>query len=81
MTYTSVGVAEQPDALPQLRLAQTVSGDFFGVLEVEPRLGADISAKRIAFPAATAVAVLAYQMCGTALLFSGPEDCWPHRFG
>ena len=52
LTYTSVGVAEQPDALPQLRLAQTVSGNFFRVLEVEPALGRTFSTEEDAFPAA-----------------------------
>ena len=30
--YTQVGMTEQRDALPQLRLAMTVSGNFFRVL-------------------------------------------------
>jgi macrolide transport system ATP-binding/permease protein len=62
LTYTSVGVAEQPDALPQLRLAQTVSGDFFRVLEVEPVLGRTFSSQEDRVPGRDAVAVLGYEM-------------------
>jgi predicted permease len=59
-TYTFVGMAEQPDALPQLQLAQTVSGNFFRVLEIEPALGRTFSVDEDRVPGRDAVAVLAY---------------------
>lgn len=62
VTYTPVGVADRPDALPRLRLAQTVSGNFFDVLQVEPLLGRTFSAAEDRVPERDAVAVLAYEM-------------------
>ncbi|HLK22705.1 MAG TPA: ABC transporter permease, partial [Bryobacteraceae bacterium] len=59
VTYTPVGVADHADALPQLRLAQTVSGNFFGVMQVEPLLGRTFSAEEDRVPGRDAVAVLA----------------------
>lgn len=60
-TYTFVGMSEQPDALPQLRLAQTVSGNFFQVLGIEAALGRTFSADEDRVPGRDAVAVLAYE--------------------
>lgn len=62
VAYTSVGMTEQPDALPQLRLAQTVSGNFFRVLEIEPVLGRAFSVDEDSVPGRDAVAVLGYDM-------------------
>jgi len=59
--YTFVGLAEQPNALPQLKLAETVSGNFFRTLEVEPVLGRAFSADEDRVPGRDAVAILAYE--------------------
>src|ERR1700683_5450243 len=56
--YTFVGVAEQPAAQPQLRLALTVSGNFFHVLEIAPALGRTFTAEEDRVPGRDAVAVL-----------------------
>jgi macrolide transport system ATP-binding/permease protein len=65
--YTFVGMAEQPDALPQLRLALTVSGNFFQVLELAPAAGRTFTAEEDRVPGRDAVAVLSY-------------DAWQQRF-
>ncbi len=59
--YTFVGMAEQPNALPQLRLALTVSGNFFRALELEPALGRAFAAEEDRVPGRDAVAVLSYE--------------------
>jgi len=61
VTYTFVGMAEQTNALAQLRLAQTVSGNFFRVMEIEPVLGRAFSPEEDRVPGRDAVAVLAYE--------------------
>ncbi len=66
--YTFVGMAEQPAALPHLRLALTVSGNFFETLEVVPALGRTFTADEDRVPGRDAVAVLSY-------------DTWQQRFG
>ena len=58
--YTFVGMSEQPNALPQLKVAQTVSGNFFRVLDVRPMLGRAFSADEDRVPGRDAVALLAY---------------------
>ena len=65
--YTFVGMAEQRDALPQLRLALTVSGNFFSTLEVAPALGRTFTQDEDRVPGRDAVAVLSY-------------DAWQQRF-
>jgi len=65
--YTFVGMAEQRDALPQLRLALTVSGNFFQTLEIAPALGRTFSVEEDRVPGRDAVAVLSY-------------DTWQNRF-
>ena len=50
VTYTFVGMAERPDALPQLRLAQTVTGNFFRVMDIQPALGRGFSAEEDRVP-------------------------------
>ena len=65
--YTFVGMAEQPAALPHLRLALTVSGNFFETLEVVPALGRTFTADEDRVPGRDAVAVLSY-------------DTWQQRF-
>ena len=58
--YTFVGMAEQPDALPQLRIAQTVSGNFFRMLAIQPVLGRGFSVEEDRVPGRDAVAVVSY---------------------
>ena len=65
--YTFVGMAEQPAALPHLRLALTVSGNFFQTLEVVPTLGRTFTADEDRVPGRDAVAVLSF-------------DTWQQRF-
>jgi predicted permease len=67
-TYTPVGLAEKPDALPQLRLALSVSGNFFQALGVEPALGRGFSAEEDRVPGRDAVVVLSH-------------DTWQQNFG
>jgi len=59
-TYTLVGMAEQREALPQLRLALTVSGNFFQALGVEPALGRSFSPEEDRVPGRNAVAILSH---------------------
>jgi macrolide transport system ATP-binding/permease protein len=58
--YTQVGMAEQRDALPQLRLALTVSGNFFQVLGLNAVRGRTFSQDEDRVPGRNAVTVLAY---------------------
>jgi macrolide transport system ATP-binding/permease protein len=58
--YTQVGIAEQRDALPQLRLAMTVSGNFFRVLGLDAVRGRTFSDDEDRVPGRDAVAVLSY---------------------
>jgi predicted permease len=58
--YTQVGMAEQRDALPQLRLALTVSGNFFQVLGLNAARGRTFSQDEDRVPGRNAVTVLAY---------------------
>jgi predicted permease len=55
-----VGLTEKPDALPQVRLAMAVSGNFFHALRVEPTLGRSFSAEEDRVPGRDAVVVLGY---------------------
>jgi predicted permease len=66
--YAPVGLAEKPDALPQLRLALSVSGNFFQAMGVQPALGRGFSAEEDRVPGRDAVAVLAH-------------DTWQQNFG
>jgi putative ABC transport system permease protein len=66
--YTPVGLAEKADALPQLKLALTVSGNFFQAMGVAPALGRGFSADEDRVPGRDAVAVLGY-------------DAWQQNFG
>lgn len=59
-TYSPVGMAQQRDALPQLRLASTVSGNYFRALRVEPALGRSFSPEEDRVPGRDAVTVLGY---------------------
>ena len=65
--YSLVGMSEQRDALPELRLAVAVSGNFFNVLGVQPTLGRRFSAEEDRVSGRDAVAVLGY-------------DAWEHHF-
>jgi predicted permease len=58
--YTPVGLAEKPDALPQLKLALSVSGNFFQAMGVQPALGRGFSAEEDRVPGRDAVAVLGH---------------------
>jgi macrolide transport system ATP-binding/permease protein len=58
--YTPVGLAEKADALPQLKLALTVSGNFFQAMGVQPALGRGFSAEEDRVPGRDAVVVLAH---------------------
>ncbi len=53
-------MAEQRDALPQLRLAMSVSGNFFRVLGIDTVLGRTFTQDEDRAPGRDAVAVLAY---------------------
>ncbi|HEY6390092.1 MAG TPA: ABC transporter permease, partial [Bryobacteraceae bacterium] len=66
--YTPVGLAEKADALPQLKLALTVSGNFFQAMGVVSALGRGFSAEEDRVPGRDAVAVLGY-------------DAWRQNFG
>ncbi len=66
--YTPVGVAEKPDALPRLKLALTVSGNFFQAMGVAPVLGRGFSPEEDRVPGRDAVVVLGY-------------DTWQQNFG
>jgi len=57
---TGVGLTEKPDALPQVRLAMAVSGNFFHALRVEPALGRSFSAEEDRVPGRDAVVVLGH---------------------
>jgi hypothetical protein len=39
MANFDAGFADKPDALPQRKLGMAVSGNFFGVMGVEPEVG------------------------------------------
>lgn len=58
--YTPVGLAETPDALPRLKLALTVSGNFFQAMGVAPTLGRSFSPEEDRVPGRDTVAVLGY---------------------
>jgi putative ABC transport system permease protein len=58
--YTPVGLAEKADALPQLKLALTVSGNFFQSMGVAPAIGRGFSPEEDRVPGRDAVAVLGY---------------------
>jgi predicted permease len=66
--YAPVGLAEKPDALPQLRLALSVSGNFFQAMGVQPALGRGFSTEEDRVPVRDAVVVLAH-------------DTWQQSFG
>src|SRR5450432_392925 len=55
-----VGVADQPDASPELRLALVVSGNFFRTMGVEPALGRSFSPDEDRVPGRDAVVVLGH---------------------
>ena len=59
-TYAPVGLAQQPEALPELRLALAASGNFFRVLGIEPALGRSFTPDEDRIPGQDAVAVLGY---------------------
>jgi macrolide transport system ATP-binding/permease protein len=57
---TGVGLTEKPDALPQVRLAMAVSGNFFHAMRVDPALGRSFSAEEDRVPGRDAVVVLGH---------------------
>jgi macrolide transport system ATP-binding/permease protein len=60
LTYTVVGLAQKPEALPELKLALTVSGNFFQSMGVVPVIGRGFSPEEDRVPGRDAVAVLGY---------------------
>ncbi len=63
-----VGVTEKPEALPQLRLAMAVSGNFFSTMRVAPAFGRSISPEEDRVAGRDAVMVLGH-------------DFWEKRLG
>jgi predicted permease len=59
--FTTVGFAATPKALPQMRLGQMVSDNFFSVLGVQPSLGRAFLADEGKVPGRDAIAILSYQ--------------------
>ncbi|MGO9258103.1 MAG: ABC transporter permease [Bryobacteraceae bacterium] len=57
---TPVGVADKPDASPELGLAMVVSGNFFSTMGVEPALGRSFSPQEDRVPGRDAVLVLGH---------------------
>jgi predicted permease len=60
LDFLPIGISTQPNALPQLKMAAMVSGNFFDVLEVTPLLGRAFRPDEDQAPGRDAVAVLSY---------------------
>ncbi|MEO8027895.1 MAG: ABC transporter permease, partial [Bryobacteraceae bacterium] len=60
-SLTTVGFAEKPDALPQMKLAMYVSGNFFDAMGVPPILGRGFRADEDQVSGRDAVVVLSYK--------------------
>jgi predicted permease len=67
-TELTVGLATERDALPKLRLGMLVSGNFFSVMRVEPRLGRTFRSDEAQVPGRDAVVILGH-------------DFWEQQFG
>src|SRR5450755_4150918 len=66
--YTTVGFADSPKALPQMRMGLMVSDNFFGVLGIQPALGRAFLADEGKVAGRDAIALLSY-------------DSWENQFG
>ncbi len=67
-TELTVGFATERDALPKLRIGMLVSGNFFSVMRVEPRLGRTFRSDEAQVPGRDAVVILGH-------------DFWEQQFG
>jgi predicted permease len=65
--YLRAGMADKPNASPELRQAAAVSDNYFRTLEVEPALGRSFSPEEDSVPGRNAVAILSY-------------DAWTRKF-
>jgi putative ABC transport system permease protein len=63
--FTTVGFAATPKALPQMRMGQMVSDNFFKVLDVQPALGRAFLADEGKVPGRDAIAILSYHFWET----------------
>jgi predicted permease len=63
--FTTVGFASSPKALPQMRMGQMVSDNFFNVLGVQPALGRAFLADEGKVPGRDAIAILSYHFWET----------------
>jgi predicted permease len=63
--FTTVGFAASPKALPQMRMGQMVSDNFFNVLGIQPSLGRAFLADEGKVPGRDAIAILSYQLWET----------------
>jgi putative ABC transport system permease protein len=59
-TPVTVGLSAKPDAVPQMKYGMAVSGNFFGVMGVEPRIGRGFRTDEDQVPNRDAVLVLDY---------------------
>ncbi len=59
--FTTVGFAASPKALPQMRMGQMVSDNFFNVLGVQPSLGRAFLPDEAKVPGRDAILILSYQ--------------------
>jgi len=60
--YVPFGFTLDQNALPQMKFGAEVSGDFFRLLGVPPPPAATSAPTKIAFPAATPVVMLGYDL-------------------
>jgi macrolide transport system ATP-binding/permease protein len=54
----TVGLANKPEALPQMKLGMAVSGNFFGAMGVEPEIGRSFRPEEDQVPGRDAVVIL-----------------------
>jgi hypothetical protein len=62
--FTTVGFATTAKALPQMRMGQMVSDNFFRVLDVQPSLGRAFLPDEGKVPGRDAIAILSYHFWG-----------------
>jgi predicted permease len=63
--FTTVGFASSQKALPQMRMGQMVSDNFFKVMDVQPALGRAFLADEGKIPGRDAIAILSYHFWET----------------
>jgi predicted permease len=61
-TTLTVGLAARPDAVPERKLGMAVSGNFFGVMGVEPQIGRSFQPDEDQVPGRDAVLILDHAM-------------------